>query len=210
MILYVVRHGESLGNVCDDFTLDPELTELGQHQTDLLGKRFSSLPLTAVYASPLLRAVATANAVVRQQPSNGAKNIRILPDLMEKDTEPDYAGLDFEELKKRFPAVEPFIPCCLGTEDEKIIFVRAKRVIERITSAYTLGESVMLCAHGTFNQYLLAAALGMEQKANYIFCQLNTAVTKITYHENNSPLRLTYMDDVSHLLGEYPNLFDCI
>ncbi len=210
MILYIVRHGESKGNVCDDCMLDPELTELGRHQTDLLGKRFSTLPLTAVYASPLLRAVATANAVVCQQPSDGAKAIRILPDLVEMGTHPEYPGVAFSELKERFPAVEPFTPHCIAAEDEKAIFERARRVFQRIFSAYGLGQSVMICAHGTFNQYLIAAALGLEQKAGFTFCQLNTAVTKITYNENNSPLRLTYLDDVSHLLGEYPDLFACI
>ena len=72
--LYLVRHGESMGNagladtLCDELKNDPPLTEKGERQADLLGRYFADLPLDALLASGMRRALQTAEAVRFYQP----------------------------------------------------------------------------------------------------------------------------------------------
>lgn len=62
--LYVVRHGESEGNVNGDiFGADPPLTEKGIHQAQTLSLIFESITLHHIYASHLRRAHKTAQII---------------------------------------------------------------------------------------------------------------------------------------------------
>ncbi|MBI4973219.1 histidine phosphatase family protein [Candidatus Roizmanbacteria bacterium] len=62
--LYIVRHGESEGNVQGDiFGADPPLTEKGIHQAQALSLIFESKILHHVYASSLKRAHKTAQII---------------------------------------------------------------------------------------------------------------------------------------------------
>ena len=64
MILYIARHGESLGNTGEDTGADPILSKKGRTQAALLGERMKRINLDAVFSSPLKRAVETAIATV--------------------------------------------------------------------------------------------------------------------------------------------------
>ena len=59
MILYIARHGESLGNTGEDNGPDPCLSEKGRTQASLLGERMKKIKLDSVFSSPLKRAVET-------------------------------------------------------------------------------------------------------------------------------------------------------
>ena len=60
MDLYIIRHGESQGNVGHDVE-NPELTELGRKQAELLALRLRNIRFDAILSSPLKRAVQTAS-----------------------------------------------------------------------------------------------------------------------------------------------------
>ena len=47
MILYIVRHGESLGNTGQDTGNDPVLSEKGEIQAKLLGERMKNISKNA-------------------------------------------------------------------------------------------------------------------------------------------------------------------
>lgn len=59
--IYLARHGAA-----DAFG---ELTEIGRRQAHLLGERLGSIPVGAVWHSPLPRAVATARQLARHLPN---------------------------------------------------------------------------------------------------------------------------------------------
>ena len=67
MILYIARHGETSWNREGRYQgqLESELTALGEEQARALGTALGSRTLDAVYASPLTRCLATANALGR-------------------------------------------------------------------------------------------------------------------------------------------------
>lgn len=63
--VYIIRHAEAEGNIyrrCHGL-YDSLLTPRAYQQLPCLAKRFESVPLAAVYASPLFRARTTAQAV---------------------------------------------------------------------------------------------------------------------------------------------------
>ncbi|MBN1908439.1 MAG: histidine phosphatase family protein [Pirellulales bacterium] len=62
MILYLVRHGQSLYNAEGRIQgqADTPLSELGHQQAAAVARAMADLPIEAIYASPLLRASQTA------------------------------------------------------------------------------------------------------------------------------------------------------
>ena len=68
--LILVRHGEQhipnprTGPVSETF--DPELSERGRRQAELVGARLSTENIDAIYASPLRRAFDTGTAIARR------------------------------------------------------------------------------------------------------------------------------------------------
>ena len=65
MTLILVRHGESEGNTrrIMQGSLDMPLTEAGREQARLVAARLASMPIAAVYSSPLSRAFETAQVI---------------------------------------------------------------------------------------------------------------------------------------------------
>ena len=58
---YLIRHGEK-----EPEKGDPTLSEIGKKQASLVGKYLSQFPITAIYASPLLRTRQTAEAIAKE------------------------------------------------------------------------------------------------------------------------------------------------
>ena len=56
MILYIARHGESLGNTGEDTGINPALSEKGHIQAELLGKRMVELPADEEISQKLFEA----------------------------------------------------------------------------------------------------------------------------------------------------------
>ncbi len=117
MILYIARHGESLGNTGEDTGADPILSEKGRTQASLLGERMKKITLDAIYSSPLKRAIETATATAKHQ----KKDVTVLPDCFEVEdeetTQDAYirAVNIINRLKKQFTADERIIIFAHGT-----------------------------------------------------------------------------------------------
>ena len=83
--LILIRHGETTWNqqrVIQGGSSDTDLSETGREQAAKIGLLLKDVPLTAVYASPLKRAMDTAGAVARYhklevQPAPGLKEIEV-------------------------------------------------------------------------------------------------------------------------------------
>ncbi len=96
--LVVVRHGEANGNREFRYlgSTDEPLTARGQEQAAELAQALAAFHLEAIYASPLLRAVATARAVAEM----ARLEVRIEEDLRES-TYGDWEGLTRGEVAAR-------------------------------------------------------------------------------------------------------------
>ena len=204
MKLYIIRHGETFGNLNGDGFSETDLTPKGERQIALLGERFKEEKIDKFYVSPLVRAVKTANAVREYH-----KNTPIIIDslLLEKGTDPDYIGLADEELKKLCPDAEINHRTPLGEEDDVIAYNRAKRIIEKIKAENDFESTVVVIAHGTFNSYLVLAALDFPLKDNFNFSHVNTGVSLVQTIKEHGVIKtkLKFLNDYSHL-DELPQL----
>ena len=202
--IYIIRHGETFGNLTGDGFSETDLTPKGERQISLLGERFKEEKIDKFYVSPLVRAVKTANAVREYH-----KNTPIIIDslLLEKGTAPDYIGLHDNEIKKLCPdaVINPRTP--LGEEDDIKAYSRAKEIIEKIKSENGFENTVVIIAHGTFNSYLVLAALDFPLKENFNFSHVNTGVSLVQTIKENGVIKtkLKFLNDYSHL-DELPQL----
>lgn len=204
MKLYIIRHGETFGNLNGDGFSETDLTPKGERQIAFLGERFKSENIDKFYVSPLVRAVKTANAVREYH-----KNTPIIIDslLLEKGTEPDYIGLPDKEIKKLCSDAEINHRTPLGEEDDQKAYSRAKKIIEKIKAENDFESTIVVIAHGTFNSYLVLAALDFPLKENFNFSHVNTGVTLVQTIKENGVIKtkLKFLNDYSHL-DEKPQL----
>ena len=204
MKLYIIRHGETFGNLNGDGFSETDHTPKGERQIALLGERFKDENIDKFYVSPLVRAVKTANAVRKYH-----KNTPIIIDtlLLEKGTSPDYIGLPDEEIKKLCPDAEINHRSPLGEEDDLKAYSRAKKIIEKIKAENGFEDTIVIIAHGTFNSYLVLAALDFPLKENFNFSHVNTGVTLVQTIKENGVIKtkLKFLNDYSHL-DELPQM----
>ena len=224
--LYIIRHGQTFGNLgksVDDLSYldryDVPLTTKGQHQAELLGKRFENYPFDAIFASGLRRAMKTASEIVKRQPENGFHNLIIHPLLSENGgKEEEYPGLEFSQVKEMYPyatLAEGFdengrIISFTKGWDDYMQLERAEKVLSYIRSRYTDGTKVAVVAHAAFNTFLFHSALGLDPtKVTFDPHFLNTGVTKIIFFKDGTgrygiDVQLVYQNDLSHLYADFP------
>lgn len=203
MELYIARHGQTFGNIGEDSSCDPALTPLGLRQVQLLGERMANIPLDCIIASPLQRAVQTAQAVAERQ--NGTSAVEILPEVMEFDPEPGFMPQDMNTLRTICPTA---IPCpfsehtTVPPETWAEGYERAKWVIEQLHKRFS-GETtrVFIAAHGHFNNLLLHAATGIPIQEHFNFSQYNGCLNLVRFitWEGHAHTQFTFFNNHSHL-----------
>lgn len=101
MKLYLIRHGQSEGNVRDLWYghNDLPLTERGRQQAAQVGEKLKHIPLAAAYISPLQRAAETARIAL-----TGREELPrvMMPDLMEQNMG-ELETLSVAEIRARDP-----------------------------------------------------------------------------------------------------------
>ena len=171
--LILVRHGETLLNAAriTQGWSDSELSELGRDQVRRLAERVKALQPTALYSSPLGRAMSTAQAIADV---TGLEIVQ-LDDLREMNYGrwEGRAFLDIrrddEDIYKRWVADE-HCPCPEG-ESHHDVRQRLQRVFEAVDS-----ERPVLVAHGTAIRIGMTALLNLPVMSALRFAQDNAAL----------------------------------
>jgi broad specificity phosphatase PhoE len=185
-VVWVVRHGERRDTVDPDWDStaervhDPPLTELGRWAAWRVGRRFveSEQSFDAVYASPFLRAVETADEICREL---GAE-FRLEPGLGEHrnpewfDAEPEI--LPREHLAGRFETVcldhEPqVIPAFPETHAEAI--ARVGETTRRLVAENN--GAVLLVGHGLTIGGVVDGLVGSTEGVEAPLCGLTRLVS---------------------------------
>lgn len=214
--LYLVRHGQSMGNAGydrDDLTLresnDPLLTEKGLLQADLAGKYLSSIEFDHLYSSGLIRAICTADGILRHQKEK--KSLNILPILSEVGISPEYDGITLEEMKefcetaRLADGVSEDAPRVYHSsfENESELFDRAKAVMEHMRSRYSDGEKIAVVAHAAFLTILIFYIMGFNESPVFDISIQNTGISKVVfYKEGTNPygdISFEYINETTHL-----------
>ena len=215
--LYLIRHGESQGNVGygrDDLTLkesyDPVLTENGISQAQAAGRHLADIDFDAFYASGLLRAVRTASEIMNGQKEK--KSLNILPELTEVGVRPEYSGVDIEEIREFCPTakladgVDASLPlvCYSSNDDELDIFERAERVVEYLRERYKNGEKVAAVSHAAFITFIVFGIMGFKgNMPTFDISFYNTGITRIIFYKEGTnkygDIVFEYINDTTHL-----------
>lgn len=211
--LYLVRHGENLANITKEFSyklVDYSLTPKGVLQAEQTAEWFKTLPLDAVYASPLKRAYETAASIARAQ----RLAVTVLEEFRELNVgdlelrPPDEATWRLHDqvvnewikgnLEARFPGGEN----CLEAIE------RARRGLLEVTRGRD-GQRVVIASHGGILTAIVrnvCAASGGQQSA---LGMANCAVTEVELVTSDDDVidgTLRCWASVAHLSGEAANL----
>ncbi|WP_101908680.1 histidine phosphatase family protein [Marasmitruncus massiliensis] len=200
--IYLIRHAQAEGNWKRLFQghTDAEVSDVGYQQLTSLSHRMQNIRFDAVYASPLARAVQTAQAVNQGVP------IIIRPELMEINGGA-FEGVPFCELPQRFPEAfghwEEHPELCVPPEGEPMaeVYARMKSAVDGIARE-NAGKTLAVVSHGcAIRCYLCyASGWGIEKLRYMPWCD-NTAVSKLVYDHQFLP-KLIYLNDSGHLPEE--------
>lgn len=166
MKIYLVRHGQSVGNVQELWygSSDLPLTDLGREQARQAGEKLREVPFSACYVSPLSRARDTAALVMegRTEPQI------IVPDLREQ-----HMGL-FEpksvpQIRAEDPAffqalMSDWVHIC-PPEGEPYDTGLAPRVAKVLDDILAKGEDCLIVAHNGPLVYAISYLLGLPMEA---------------------------------------------
>lgn len=234
MQLYFIRHAQSSNNKLYEETgswnerdTDPELTELGQRQAQLLAEHVacangelprrdfinrSGFGLTHVYTSLMVRAIATASYVTDalNVPLLAWEDLHEVGGIFQIDPETGaylgQPGKTRSELAVRFPQL------ALGAVDDSGWWNRPHELIEQQTQRATrvvrdlferhgaTDDRVAVFSHGGFYNYLLAQLLGTRAEQGFWFSINNTGITRFNFDDEG--IGLAYANRLEHLPAE--------
>ena len=167
MMLYLVRHGQSEGNVLKSFhgQTDYPLTPLGREQAARAGEKLREVTFSRCLASDLSRAWETARICLagRDVPIEPA------PDLREQDIG-ELEGLSWEEMEARFPVqlrtyLEDWWSLCPpGGESPAEMTARVERCLRGVLDR---GEDTLLVAHNG-SLTLILELLGLADRSQLL------------------------------------------
>lgn len=215
--LYLIRHGQSMGNAGyggrTNLTLkeanDPLLTDKGLEQADKAGKYLSDIDFDFIYSSGLIRAISTADAILKYQ--SAEKPLNILPILSEVGISPDYDGITVSEMKTfcknavLADGISEDAPRVYHStfENEAEMFDRAKSVMEYLHLRYMCGEKVAVVAHAAFLTILIFYIMGFSKAPIFDVAIHNTAITKIVIYKKGTnkygDISFEYINATNHL-----------
>lgn len=173
--LILVRHGETLHNTAGiaQGWSDSALSDRGRQQVERLAERIARMNPSALYASPLGRAITTAEAIARAT----ALPIVTNDDLREMSYG-GWEGRSFLDVRREDEAAyqrwinDEEAPCPDG-ESHAGVRRRVERALATITSQ---SKSAVIVTHGTAIRISATALLGVPVLTARQFAQDNAAI----------------------------------
>jgi broad specificity phosphatase PhoE len=201
--ILLARHGESDWNRDRRWQghADRPLTKRGEEQARALATRLADIRLDGIYASDLLRARMTAEAVARPR----GLDVQLVAELREVDVG-SWSGLTREDARVRFPKdFARWLEGGQGWHDGESYEAMSERVLaalERIVVEHPDGR-VLVVAHGGPIRAIHAAALGMDVHAYRRLrpVEPNARLSAVCY-EDGRLTRLCPAGEIPDLLAE--------
>ncbi len=189
--LIIVRHAESEWNPVGRYQgiLDPDLTERGRKQADLLGRELRKLSIDVLYTSPLRRTYETARIV--------GQHIGLKPVVDERVREIDHgrwSGLLVEEVKEKFPEEfriwieEPHKAKFEGGESLQDVFNRVKGFLEEVRRKHW-GQTVGIVSHTVPIRCMLCVLLEVDLSRFWAFGCDNASYSVVDLEEGRAVLK---------------------
>lgn len=196
----IIRHGQTAWNREARFRgqTDIPLDEVGLQQARWTAEYVAARwPLAAVYASPMRRAMQTAEAIalaqgLTVQPLEGLLDIHF----------GELQGMAVSDVRVRYPDLlqawweAPHTVRFPGGEGLEEVRQRSTAALREAVERHP-GQTVALVAHTVVNQVLLCAVLGLGNDHFWSVGQDTCAVNLVEWDGNR--YRLALMNDTSHL-----------
>ncbi len=228
MRLYFIRHGQSINNVLWQttqsraaYTPDPDLSELGFLQAELLAAHLASMNdvpesdghgITHLYTSPMTRAIQTALPISK----SSKLELQVWPDWFEdggftqRNPAGEHVGLpgrDRAYFQNRFPEV------CLPEhwaengwwqskprETSEQTMARARQVWQELLDRHGYEtDRVAIVSHGWFHRWFMGVVLGIPQPDQFALDCFNTGITRVNVRENDWQVFVPYTNRTLHL-----------
>lgn len=199
-LLILVRHGQTEWNRIERFRgrADVPLNEVGLAQAEAAGQRVASQwTPTAVYASPLSRAVKTAEAIAKHYDLP----VQIHPGLADIDYG-EWQGLTPDEAHQRWlEQVEnwyhrPELAVIPGGETLAALRTRAMQTVNELAARHA-GETVVLVGHTVINRIILLGILGLGNERFWHIKQNTCAIN--VFEAEQDDFVLVSLNDTCHL-----------
>lgn len=214
--LYLVRHGVTVGGEQRRYkgSIDVPLSDEGWEQAQKTAAFICSdverraakaeeeghVPsrLEAIYASPLSRALRTAEAICAPCAMHPVVN----PDLRERHFG-IWEGMTFSEIKEQYPeefrawARNPLDHAPVGGETTREVETRCVRVMHDLIERHK-GRSLAIVAHGGVNRVILCNIMGLPLEHIFRIEQDNAAVNIIEFWEAYPVIKLLNYSPAKH------------
>jgi len=189
--VWLIRHAatENMEGRCYGWH-DVPLSQNGIGQAENLAKRLARSRLSAVYASPLRRALETARILAAPHDVS-VETIEGLAEIHFGDFE----GLSYKEIQERFPETyqqwmdQPTAVRFPNGEDFQTLQRRALAAISSIL-ARNVGKSIAVVTHAGIVRTLLADALGIPDSRIFRLAQDYAAINRIDYDDHGATVKV--------------------
>lgn len=196
----LVRHGQTAWNRDERFRgrADVPLDDTGVSQAEATGKRVASAwSPVAVYSSPLIRALTTAEAIA------SPLALTVVPDAGLVDIDyGEWQGLAPEVIRQRWPkeleawSEAPATARIPSGEKLEDVRSRAMASLQRICAAHE-GQTVCVVAHHVVNRLILLEVLGLGNERFWHIRQDTCAIN--VFEAQAGDFTLVSLNDTCHL-----------
>ena len=198
--LFLVRHGATAQSVEDRFSgaEGVDLSDEGRAQAERLGERLRGAGISAVFSSPLSRAMDTARII-----SKGWPVAPVSVDELREIAHGHWEGLQRKQVEERFAAEysmweqDPFSCAPAGGESGVEVLARALPALRKIIDEHA-GSKVLVVSHKATIRLLLCSLLGIDARGYRDRLDQAPACLNVVDFKDAVRARLMLFNDTSH------------
>ena len=198
--LFLVRHGATSATEEDRFSgsTSAELSDRGRWQAARLGERLSRQHITAIYSSPLSRALETARIV-----AGHCALEPITRDGLREIGHGHWEGMKRDDVERQFGPeygaweADPFTFAPVGGESGVAVLARALPVIREVVTTHS-GGRVLVVSHKATLRLLLSSLLAFDPRGYRDRLDQSPACLNVVDFRDPVRARLMLFNDTSH------------
>jgi broad specificity phosphatase PhoE len=211
--IILIRHGRTAWNVGEGQDprfrgiVDLPLADEGVIQAQATARRLADVPLSAIYSSPLQRALRTAQLIAAPHDLT----VQTLAGLGSMDYG-DWAGLLWSEVAERWPDLfrqwryDPLAVQIPGGESVADLRDRAVTAVHEALSRHADGETIVLVSHQVVTKTLACTLTGLPNTAHWHIRQGLCNLNRFDYDPVRGGFYLVGLNDTCHLAPSLPQV----
>lgn len=202
MRLILIRHGRTAWNTArlTQGRTDIPLNDEGRLQSARIAARLRDVPITAIYSSPLKRALETAEPIAK------AHHMKIIvTPLLQEQHFGDWEGLPLDELDTRYPKEmaiwrnEPLKSIAPNGEAVQGVLERNLKLMDELNEKYGKIDIIVLVGHTITIRLLMTQLLALPITDMHGIRIDNASYTELSVSPDGGA-KLIAQNDTSHLV----------